>query len=78
MKQKKLRREEIKPRRKVQVLERNEELKQKYIVTVEKEYEMFRDESDKNDSVQQWWRLSGAIKEGNQKVVPEKRRKKYK
>lgn len=75
MKQKKLRREEIK---RVQALERNEELKQKYIVTGEKEYVMLRDESDKNDPGQQWWRLSSAVKEGNQKVVPEKRRRKYK
>ena len=72
---KKLKREEIKPRRDVQVLKRNEELKQRYILTVENKYQMLRDECDENDPGQQWKRLSDAIEEGNQKVLPEKRRR---
>lgn len=73
---KKMRREEVKPRRDVQVLRRNEELKQRYIVTVENKYEMLRDECNENDPGQQWKRLSDAIEDGNQKVLPEKRRRK--
>ena len=39
---------------------------------------MLRDKCDENDPGQQWKRLCDAIKEGNQKVLPEKKRRKNK
>lgn len=57
------------------MLRRSEELKQRYIVTVKNRYEILRDECDENDPGQQWQRLSDAIDEGNQNVLPERRRR---
>ena len=46
-----------------------------YLLTVENRYDILRDECDENDPGQEWQRLSDAIEEGNQNVLPEKRRR---
>lgn len=59
------------------MLKRNDELKQRYRVAVENEYEMMRDECDENDPGHQWERLSEPINEGFQISEEEEEKKNY-
>lgn len=55
-------------------MRRNEKLHQRHEVTAENKHKTLRDECDGNDPGRHWKRLSDAMAEGNQNVLPEKRR----